>query len=335
MKIAVRILAALFVAASLFQPARAQAQPYEAPELEALLAPVALQPDAVLWQVLAAATTPDEVLEAAEWSRANPGMEGSDAVRAVQDRDWQPAVKSLVAYPDLLARMAESPQWLGDLGAAYAAQQADALAAVQVLRQRAQAAGHLQSDSYQSVRVVDHAIAVQPVVSHIYVTRYYDPFVVFGSWHWAHPPVHWRPWRARPVFVRPPQFIVQHPPRVIIQHGPAQARPKPGSARDEKQRDWRDRRDGRDRHVEERRDGNRPGVDRRDRDRRDSDRRTFRRNGPPSPAQQQQRKQSREYLERQRGGVVIEPYRRVPESQRRPIVQSHDRRPSGIRPLPR
>jgi len=318
MKLALRILAVLIIAASL-QPARAHAQHYDAPQLEALLAPVALQPDAVLWQVLDAATTPDEVLEAAAWSRANPGMEGNDAVRAVQEREWQPAVKALVAYPELLERMAESPQWLSDLGAAYAAQQADVLAAVQVLRQRAQAAGHLQSDSYQSVRIVDHAIAVQPVVSHIYVTRYYDPFVVFGSWHWARPPAHWRPWRPRPVFVRPPHIIVQRPPAVIVRQGAPLVIPKPGHAREDKRRDSR-------RHEPR---------DWRERDGRDRDRRDYGRNGPPSPAEQQQRRQSREYLERQGGGAVIQPYRRVPESQRRPIVESYDRRPSGIRPLPR
>jgi hypothetical protein len=304
MRLPLRILGVLFIAASMLHPARVQAQPYDAPSLEALLAPVALQPDAVLWQVLDAATTPDEVHEAAAWSRTNPGMEGSDAVRAVQDREWQPAVKTLVAYPDLLGRMAESPQWLADLGAAYATQQADVLAAVQVLRQRARVSGHLQSDAYQSVQIVDHAIAVQPVVSHIYVTRYYDPFIVFGSWHWPHPPVHWRPWRPRPVFVRPPPVVVRHPPRAAVQHGTVRSVPK-------------------------------PGYDRSDRAGQGGERRDYRRNGPPSPAEQQQRKQSREHLERQRGGVAIEPYRRVPESQRRPIVESYDRRPSGIRPLPR
>ena len=324
MKFALRILAVLIIAASL-HPMRAHAQHYDAPQLEALLAPVALQPDAVLWQVLDAATTPEEVLEAAAWSRANPGMEGNDAVRAVQEQEWQPAVKALVAYPELLERMAESPQWLSDLGAAYAAQQADVLAAVQVLRQRAQAAGHLQNDSYQSVRIVDQAIAVQPVVSHIYVTRYYDPFVVFGSWHWAHPPAHWRPWRPRPVFVRPPHIIVQRPPAVIVRQGAPHVAPRPGYAREDKRRESR-------RH--EPRDWRERDGDDHDR-RRDQDRRDYGRNGPPSPAEQQQRRQSREYLERQRGGAVIQPYRRVPESQRRPIVESYDRRPSGIRPLPR
>jgi hypothetical protein len=332
MKLALRILAVLFIAASLLQPVRAHAQPYDASELEALLAPVALQPDAVLWQVLDAATTPGEVLEAAAWSRANPGMEGNDAVRAVQDRDWQPAVKALVAYPELLERMAESPQWLDDLGDAYAGQQADVLASVQVLRQRAQAAGHLRSDSYQSVAVVGQSIAVQPVVSHIYVTRYYDPFVVFGSWRWAHPPAHWRPWRPRAVFVRPPQIIVQRPPAVVVHQGSSRTIPQLGRAREDRRHESRDeqRHGRRDRHVEDRRDGKRLGVDPRDRGRPG-----YGRNGPPSPAEQQQRRQSREHVERQRGGVVIQPYRRVPESQRRPIVESYDRRPSGIRPLPR
>ncbi len=288
-----------FLAVALLSPLRAHAQAYDTAELEALLAPVALQPDAVLWQVLDAATTPNEVQEAAAWSQANPGIEGSDAVRAVQDYDWQPAVKTLVAYPDLLARMAESPQWLEDLGEAYARQQADVLAAVQTLRQRAQASGHLQSDAYQSVQVVSGAIAVQPAVSYIYAVRYYDPFVVFGHWHWRHRPVHWRPWHPKPVFVRPAPKVVVHrqPPKVVVRReAPVVVHPKPG------------------RHLE--------------------DRHARLRNGPPSPAELQQRRQSRAFVERQRGGVSVQPFRRIPEANRRPIVQSFDRRPSGIRPLP-
>src|SRR5260221_8634413 len=111
-----RILVLLFCAALSFLPSAGRAQSYSQAELDALLAPIALYPDPVLSQVLDAATAPNEVAEAAQWSQANRGMTGDDAVRAVQQYPWRPSVKALVAYPELLARMAESPQWTFDLG---------------------------------------------------------------------------------------------------------------------------------------------------------------------------------------------------------------------------
>src|ERR1700704_6550190 len=134
-----RFLILLFCAALSFLPrlAQAQAPRYEQAQLEALLAPVALYPDDVVRLVLDASTAPGEIAEAAQWSRVNRGMTGEDAVRAVQDRPWQPSVKALAAYPDLLERMAESPQWTFDLGNAWLGQQAEVMNTVQVLRQRA------------------------------------------------------------------------------------------------------------------------------------------------------------------------------------------------------
>src|ERR1700675_146630 len=115
-----KFLAALLIAAPVF----AQAQrTYSQPELDQMLAPVALYPDALLSQVLMAATYPREVLEAADWSRTNPGLAGDDAVRAAQNEDWDPSVKSLVAFPQLLARMEEKFDWTRDLGEAFLAQE--------------------------------------------------------------------------------------------------------------------------------------------------------------------------------------------------------------------
>ena len=170
-------------------------------ELDAMLAPIALQPDGVVSQVLIAATYPDEVAAAAQWSRANPHMRGEDAVRAVQNEPWDPAVKALVAFPELLARMAESPQWLHDLGEAFTAQQAQVMDTVQGLRRRAQAAGNLPSSSDYAVYEQDQAIVVEPRSQIVYV-RYYDPYVVYGPWWWPYyRPVFWTPWVPRPVFV--------------------------------------------------------------------------------------------------------------------------------------
>ena len=170
-------------------------------ELDAMLAPIALQPDGVVSQVLIAATYPDEVAAAAQWSRANPHLRGEDAVRAVHNEPWDPSVKALVAFPELLARMNESPQWLHDLGEAFTTQQPQVMDTVQGLRRRAQAAGNLPSSNDYAVYEQDQAIVVEPRSQIVYV-RYYDPYVVYGPWWWPYyRPVFWTPWVPRPVFV--------------------------------------------------------------------------------------------------------------------------------------
>ena len=209
MKLVSAILAALIGALLLINLAQAQPRVYHQGELDAMLAPIALQPDSVISQVLIAATRPHEVAAAARWARANPHLRGDDALRAVQYEPWDPVVKSLVAFPDLLIRMDESPQWLHDLGEAYRWQQPHVLHTVQSLRQRAQAAGYLGSNDEQAVYQDQGAIVVQPRTEYVYV-RYYDPYVVYGPWWWPHyRPVYWRPWVPRPVFVTHHYFHAQ------------------------------------------------------------------------------------------------------------------------------
>src|SRR3954471_4847574 len=197
-----RLLLAIFCSAALILPAAAHSQQQDQAPLDALLAPVALYPDDVVRIVLDAATAPQEVAAAADWSRNNQGMTAEDSVRAVEGYGWRPSVKALVAYPDLLQRMAESPQWTSDLGNAWISQQPQVMATIQTLRQRAQASGTLRSDQYQTVQSTDQGIAVVPTMPYIYYVPYYNPLVVYGGW-WgpAYQPVYWRPWYARPVFV--------------------------------------------------------------------------------------------------------------------------------------
>ena len=191
------LLAALAIGA----PAHAQ-KVYSQAELDALLAPVALQTDGVLSQVLMAATYPEDVAAAAAFSRANPQLRGDDAVRAAEQEPWDPSVKSLLAFPELLARMDESPQWLRDLGEAFLGQQAQVMDTVQGLRRRAQANGQLVTSSDTAVYQQGEAIVVQPRAQVVYV-RYYDPFIVYGPWWWGpyYRPVVWRPWTPYPVVV--------------------------------------------------------------------------------------------------------------------------------------
>lgn len=192
-------VAALLATASLVVAhggALAQSQPdYTQAELDRMLAPIALYPDPLLSQILMASTYPIEVVEAARWSHANPGLQGDEAVRAVESQDWDPSVQSLVAFPDVLARMDENLEWTRQLGDAFLTQEPRVMERVQQLRQRARAAGTLTTDT--RIRVVDDSrtIAVQPVDPRIIYVPYYDPRVAYGTWWWpASPPVVWAPW---------------------------------------------------------------------------------------------------------------------------------------------
>jgi hypothetical protein len=169
-------------------------------ELDQMLAPIALYPDALLSQVLMAATYPLEVVEAARWSRANPGLQGDAAVRAVEREDWDSSVKSLVAFPQILQRMDEQLRWTQSLGDAFLGQEAAVMDTVQQLRRRAQAAGNLQSTEQIRVQQQGPAIVIQSPPEVVYVP-YYDPLVVYGTWWWpAYRPVVWAPW---PGYARP------------------------------------------------------------------------------------------------------------------------------------
>jgi hypothetical protein len=200
-----RLVLAL-VAGVLLLGASAQAQPvpprvYNQAELDALLAPIALYPDSLLSQILMAATYPEEVAEAARWSRANLQLKGEEAVRAAQGEPWDPSVKSLLAFPEVLARMDESPNWTRELGEAFLNQEPHVMDTVQGLRKRAQATGYLQNEQ-NSVRQEGEDIVIQPAQPNVVYVPYYDPYVVYGPWWWhAYRPVYWHPWYAPPVFV--------------------------------------------------------------------------------------------------------------------------------------
>jgi hypothetical protein len=196
-----KFLLAVMAAFALCAPAHAQ-RLYSQAVLDALLAPIALHTVGVLSQVLMAATYPEDVAAAAAWSRANAHLRGDAAVHAADEQPWDPSVKSLLAFPELLARMDESPQWLRDLGEAFLGQQAQVMDTVQGLRQRAQANGQLVTSADTAVYQQGEAIVVQPRAQVVYVP-YYDPYVVYGPWWWGpyYRPVVWRAWSPYPVFL--------------------------------------------------------------------------------------------------------------------------------------
>jgi len=163
-------------------------------ELDQMLAPIALYPDALLSQILMAATYPLEVVQAARWSKANPGVTGEDAVKALERMNWDPSVKSLVAFPDVLAMMDERLEWTEQLGEAFLAQQRQVMDTIQGLRRRADAAGNLQSDERMAVTRRDEHVVIEPADPQTVYVPYYNPRVVYGPWWWAdYPPVYWGP----------------------------------------------------------------------------------------------------------------------------------------------
>ncbi len=191
-KLLVALLALLIALPAAYAQER---KAYGQPELDQMLAPVALYPDALLSQVLMASTYPLEVVEAARWSRAHPGVQGDEAVRAAADKDWDPSVKSLLAFPNVLTRMDENLDWTRRLGDAFLAQETQVMDTVQQLRQRAQASGHLAPDERQRVVADGRTIAIEPADPRVVYVPYYDPYVVYGPWWWStYPPVLWAPW---------------------------------------------------------------------------------------------------------------------------------------------
>jgi hypothetical protein len=163
-------------------------------ELDQMLAPIALYPDPLLSQILMASTYPLEVVEASRWSKANPGLKGQDAVRAVEPMNWDPSVKSLTAFPQVLDMMDSKLEWTESLGEAFLGQQEDVMNSVQGLRRKADAAGNLLSSDQMRVGREGDYITIEPPAPQVVYVPYYNPTVVYGPWWWpAYPPVYWTP----------------------------------------------------------------------------------------------------------------------------------------------
>src|SRR5688572_4330630 len=175
-------------------PARADATVSQA-ELDQILAPVALYPDSLLSQLLIAATYPRDIAEAAAWSRANPQLRGDAATRAVENEPWDPSVKSLVAFPEVLQMMDERMQWTERLGDAFMSAPEQVADTVQLLRGRADQAGSLRSSEELVVRRDYGAYVIEPAQPEVVYVPYYDPRVAYGRWWWPdYEPVWWSPW---------------------------------------------------------------------------------------------------------------------------------------------
>jgi hypothetical protein len=173
-----------------------QAQSYrqQTPEqLQQLVAPIALYPDSLVSQILAASTFPEQVVEADRWVQANPDLRGDDLGQAVDQQPWDPSVKALTGFPSVLGNMDKNLAWTSSLGDAYYNQQPDVVDAVQVMRRRAHDAGNLRTTPQQTVTEQDSTINIEPPTPDVVYVPAYDPWVVYGD-----PIVAWPGWYPYP-----------------------------------------------------------------------------------------------------------------------------------------
>jgi hypothetical protein len=159
-----------------------QGAPLPAEELQQLVAPIALYPDALVAQILGAATFPDQVAAADVWLQQNKSLSGSGLTKAVDGQQWDPSVKALTQFPSVLENMTKNLSWTSSLGEAYHTQATDVMSAVQVLRAKAKAAGNLKSGS--QITVLEQApqvIVIQPTNPQVVYVPTYNPAVVYGA----------------------------------------------------------------------------------------------------------------------------------------------------------
>jgi hypothetical protein len=157
------------------------AQPRNAQQLEQLVAPIALYPDTLVAQMLTAATYPLQVVDADRWRQAQGNAYADQIAGGADVRPWDPSVKALTAFPQVLSEMDDNLQWAAALGNAYYNQPQDILQAVQVWRQRAQAAGNLQSGPQEAVSDNQGNIVLGPVNPQVVYVPAYDPWTVYGQ----------------------------------------------------------------------------------------------------------------------------------------------------------
>jgi hypothetical protein len=162
-------------------------------QLQQLVAPIALYPDSLVAQILAASTFPEQVVDADQWVQSHPDSKGEALAQAVDQLPWDPSVKALAAFPAILGNMDKNLSWTSSLGDAYYNQEQSVMDAIQVMRRRAQEASHLNSTPEQTVTTEGSDIEIEPVRSDIIYVPAYDPWIVYGG-----PIVAWPGWYPYP-----------------------------------------------------------------------------------------------------------------------------------------
>jgi hypothetical protein len=159
-----------------------QGAPLAANELQQLVAPIALYPDALVAQILGAATFPDQVAAASSWLQQNKSLAGPALMQAVDTQPWDPSVQALTQFPSVLDNLAHNLSWTSALGEAYHTQAADVMSAIQALRTQAMAAGNLKSGPQITVvQQPPQVIVIQPTNPQVVYVPQYNPTVVYGT----------------------------------------------------------------------------------------------------------------------------------------------------------
>jgi len=159
-----------------------QGAPMSAQELQSLVAPIALYPDALVAQILSAATYPDQIAVANAWMQQNKNLTGSALGQAVNGQSWDPSVKALTQFPSVLNNLAQNMVWTSQLGEAYHNQSSDVMAAIQTLRAQAKAAGNLKSGAQITVvQQSPQTIVIQPTNPQVVYVPEYNPTVIYGT----------------------------------------------------------------------------------------------------------------------------------------------------------
>src|SRR6516165_9025960 len=187
-----------------FQAVWAQApaqEPATAPippdQLDSLVAPIALYPDPLLAQVLAASTYPLEIIQLQQWLANNPNLKDKALADAVAKQPWDASVQALAPMPEAVKRLANDIGWTTDLGNAFLAQQSDVMDAVQRMRQKAQSKGNLTTTEQQKVetRVVENkqVIVIESPNTQVVYVPSYAPVVVYGAPVYPYPAIYYPP----------------------------------------------------------------------------------------------------------------------------------------------
>jgi hypothetical protein len=189
-----------YVSAHAQAPASAtqsQAAKIPSEQLDSLVAPIALYPDPLLAQTLAASTYPLEIIQLQQWLEKNKNLKDKALADAVAKQSWDPSIQALAALPDVVKRLSDDVQWTTDLGNAFLAQQSDVMEAVQRMRKKAQDKGNLKSTEQQKVETTviegDKVILIQQANPQVVYVPSYDPMYVYGAPLYPYPPIYYPP----------------------------------------------------------------------------------------------------------------------------------------------
>jgi hypothetical protein len=170
---------------------------FDQKQLDQMLAPIALYPDQLVSQILMASTFPLQMVEAARWleNPSNAALKGDALVAALEPMNWDPSIKSIVAFPAIVKLLNKNIEWTNSLGVAFTNQQSDVMAQIQFLRHQARNAGHLASNDKIHCRDDGNNIVIEPAEPNVVYAPYYNPTVVYGTWPWpAYPPIYLSPY---------------------------------------------------------------------------------------------------------------------------------------------